>query len=1036
MSKNHQPPRSKTPESPIDPAVARERLATSHGRTYWRSLDELTTTDPIGRMLQKEYSPEPTALDPVDRRSFLKVMSASMALGGLTACTRQPLEKIVPYVKPPEEAIPGKPLFFATAYTLGGYGCGVLAESHLGRPTKIEGNPNHPASLGSTDSFGQASVLGLYDPDRSNTPRLKGRPSTWPRFLAELEGLLADQSSTQGAGVRLLTETVTSPTLFSQIEAAREAYPKMEWHQYEPVNRDNARRGAEMAFGRVVDTVYDFTRADIVVCLDADVLLSVPAFARYARDAATRRDPDNEKGMSRIYVVEPSPSVTGLAADHRAPMRAGDVEAFARAVARGVGVTVEGEDAVEGAEDLLKAIVEDLQAHRGKSIVVAGDSQPPVVHALAYAINKTLENTNETVTYIEPVEPEPVIQVESIRALTEAMNAGEVDLLIMIGANPVHTAPADLGFSQGLEKVAHRVHFGLYFDETARLCHWHIPETHYLEAWGDVRAFDGTVSIVQPLIEPIYGGKSPLELLGALSGGSGKRGYDILREHWKGQGLLTDDEKAWRKALHEGTVPNSASAKTRTTLRSEFSAPSSAGEEIEVLFRPDASAYDGRFINNGWLQELPRPVTSLTWDNAALMSAATAKKLNVKQKYEEAGRVRLSRNGTELELPVLIVPGHAANSITVTLGYGREHAGSVAKGDDSPVGVDVYPLRTSAAPDRAADIDVKKAKGKHFLAITQLHPTVEQSAGVKGRHVMRVGALDAYQAHPEHPDFVHDGVHHADPALTLYKKQHEYGTGNSWAMAIDLSKCIGCNACTIACQAENNIPVVGKKEVLNARELHWIRIDKYYSGDEADPAIHTQPVPCMHCEDAPCETVCPVGATVHNSEGLNQMVYNRCVGTRYCSNNCPYKVRRFNFYKFADHESDAQKAVRNPDVTVRSRGVMEKCTYCVQRINSARIEAKREGNRPIRDGEVLTACQQACPTQAIRFGNINDPDSEINKARHSGLNYGLLEELNTKPRTTYHAKVHNPNALLGLKGGHHGGNGRQGADSKNEGHHG
>jgi len=991
------------------------------GQFFWRNLEELNNPVAPGEPAESAFPPATDGWDDVSRRGFIKVMGASMALGGLTACTKQPSELIVPYVTPPEEAIPGQPLMFATAFSLGGYAQGVLAESHLGRPTKVEGNPNHPASLGSTDSFAQASVLGLYDQDRSKTPRKMGRPSTWQRFLADLEGMLADEEARQGSGIRILTGTITSPTAAAQLKAIQERYPASTWHQYESLNRDNVLEGAKLAFGRNVDTLYDYTQAAVILSLDADFMVSGPSFARAARDVASRRNPEEPDRMNRIYAAETNPSVTGTSADHRVPVRSSDMEAVARAVARGVGVEVEGEDSVEGIDDFLHAAIEDLKSHKGSGIVIAGDAQPPIVHALAHAINQELGNTGNTVTHIRPVAARAENQTESIKALTAAMKGGDVTTLIMLGVNPVYEAPSDLGFEAAMGGVPNLIHLGLYFDETGRHCHWHIPEAHYLEAWSDARAFDGTTSIVQPLIEPIYGGKSMHEVLAALAGNAGKRSVELLQDYWKEQKLLTEDEKAWRRALHDGVIPDTTSTRTRISMNLDLPPPATPAEGIELNFRADPATYDGRFANNGWLQELPRPITSLTWDNAALMSKATADELGIDtvrgaRSIEKAPTIRISKGEKSITLPVLVAPGHAPQSITVALGYGRTHGGGVASNDGKPVGADVNVLRSTDAFWQVPDVKAKRTGAIHMLATTQHHPTVQEWDQIKGRHHVREGTIGDYTRHPEHPGFVHDVAHKPADDMTMYHQNFDYspnGTDNAWAMAIDLSKCIGCNACTIACQAENNIPVVGKDQVLAAREMHWIRIDKYFEGDVENPKVHNQPVPCMHCETAPCETVCPVGATVHSAEGLNQMVYNRCVGTRYCSNNCPYKVRRFNFFKYADDREEWRKAVRNPDVTVRYRGVMEKCTYCVQRINRGRIQAKREGNRAIEDGEIVTACQQVCPTQAIVFGNMNDPDSQIAKARKSGLNYGLLAELNTRPRTTYHAKVRNPNPALG-----------------------
>jgi molybdopterin-containing oxidoreductase family iron-sulfur binding subunit len=716
--------------------------------------------------------------------------------------------------------------------------------------------------------------------------------------------------------------------------------------------------------------------------------------------------------MNRLYVLECMPTVTGAAADHRAPVRTGDVDAAARALARALGVSVEGPDTIEGLEPFLAAAAADL-AHAGaRGLVVPGDQQPAAVHALAHAINDKLGAAGTTVRYIEPVEVEPVEQVASIAALAAAMHAGEVDVLVMLEANPVFDAPADLDFAGALEQVADRIHLGFHFDETARLCHWYIPATHDLEEWCDTRAFDGTITIVQPLIQPLYGGsRCRIDILAALLGVAGTPAYDIVREYWKQRGLDGDFESAWRRALHDGIVEGTASPAVPVRFTGTIPAPTPPTPGIEVSVRPDPSVYDGRFANNAWLMELPRPISKITWENAALVSPATGRRLGVRNHLDDVSVITLQVGETAVRVPALLLPGHADEAITLHLGYGRRFDGSVAGDGRDAHGADVYPLRTTAAPWVVGAAEVRVLRGMAKLATTQHHPTVQESLDTKGRHLVRVGTLEELRRHPEHPAFVHP-LHEPARDMTLYPG-YDYSHGNKWGMVIDLNTCIGCNACTVACQAENNIPTVGKVEVLKGRELHWIRLDRYWEGDEANPATYHQPLTCMHCENAPCETVCPVGATVHSAEGLNQMVYNRCVGTRYCSNNCPYKVRRFNFFKYADHDSDHAKLVRNPDVTVRFRGVMEKCSYCVQRINAARIEAKKDDNRPIRDGEVVAACQQACPVGAIAFGNLNDPESRVRRQADHPRNYGLLTELNVLPRTTYLAKLVNPNPDLG-----------------------
>jgi len=951
------------------------------GRVWWRSLEELADPAALEALLARQYPSQAGAwMDPLRRREFLRLMAASLALGGLTACTSQPPEKIVPYVKAPEDIVPGKPLFFATAVAQGGFGTGVLVESHMGRPTKVEGNPEHPASLGATDAAAQASVLTLYDPDRSQTLTYLGDIRPWGGFLATLRSALGAQRARRGAGLRILTETVTSPALASQLAAILRDLPETRWHQWEPVNRDMARAGARLAFGDYVDTRYHLAETDVILALDADFLGCGPAHLRHVREFAARRRP-GERGMNRLYVLESTLTTTGAKADHRVALAARDVEGAARAVAARLGIAVARR---EGPSlSLTDAVAKDLARHRGRSAVIPGDHQPPAVHVLAHVMNQTLGNVGKTVVHTAPVEARPEDQLASLRALVQDMEAGRVELLVVLGGNPVFTAPADVPFAAALAKVPLRMHLGLYPDETAALCHWHVPEAHPLEAWSDVRAFDGTVTIVQPLIAPLYGGKSAHELLAAFGEPPDRSGYDLVRQHWQAGHPGGDFEQAWRRWLHDGVVPRTALAPEAVVPAKIIPPPPAPGGGLELVFRPDPTIHDGRHANNAWLQELPKPITHLTWDNVALVSPATAERLALRS--EDV--VELTYRTRTVRAPVWVMPGHPDESVTVHLGGGRTRAGRVGTG----TGFDAYALRFADGLGFTAGLEVHPTGERHPLAATQHHHRME------GRDIVRATTLERYlHEKPERPEL----------EATLYPLVPY--PGHRWGMAIDLSACVGCNACAVACQAENNVPVVGRDQVLRGREMHWLRIDSYHTGAAADPETYFMPVPCMQCENAPCELVCPVEATVHGAEGLNDMVYNRCVGTRYCSNNCPYKVRRFNFFQYADWETESLKAQRNPDVTVRSRGVMEKCTYCVQRINQHRIAAEKEG-RPIRDGEVVPACAQACPADAIVFGDLNDLASRVGKLKAEARNYPLLAELNTRPRTTYLAALKNPN---------------------------
>jgi MoCo/4Fe-4S cofactor protein with predicted Tat translocation signal len=1037
-----------------DIAALRGRLDATRGREYWRSLEAAAGTPEFQQYLHREF-PENASewLDPVGRRGFLKLMGASLALAGVSACTRQPDEVIVPYVRQPEELIPGKPLFFATAMPLSGAAAGLLVESHEGRPTKIEGNPDHPSSGGATDVFAQAAILDLYDPDRAQTITNLGEIRPFGAFVAAMRAMVNGQQARQGAGLRILTETVGSPTLAAQIREILARMPRARWHQWEPAACHNAREGSRLVFGAYFHAQYAVEQADVILTLDADFLCSGAGGLRHARAFASRRRIDGDASkLNRLYAVESTPTNTASKADHRFPLRASEIERFARALAARVGVGGgDGATPPKGADAWMRALAGDLQAHRGRSLIVAGEAQPPAVHALAHAMNAALGNVGRTVVYTQVAEAQPSNQLAELQELVGEMNAGRVDFLLILGGNPVYTAPSDLKFGEALHKVTLRASLTSHENETAALCQWNIPEAHFLEQWSDVRAEDGTASIIQPLIAPLYQGKSAHEVLAALTDRPERSGYEIVREFWAKQSglataaptsaptreaqiaptgtakiapkseagiaptrqvgpaptafapaptpVLSEFDRQWRRWLHDGGIANTAftpqnpSAVANASPPKPLAAQSAEGiRGLEVVFRPDPTIYDGRFANNAWLQELPKPLTKLTWDNAALISPTTAERLHL----VSGDVVELKHGGRAVRIPVWINPGHADDCLTLHLGYGRRRAGKVG----SDTGFDVNALRTTAAPFIVTGVELTRTGERYDLACTQDHWSLE------GRNLVRVGTRAEFEKDPR---FVHKMEHIPLTGLSMYP-DFKY-EGYAWGMAIDQGVCTGCNACVIACVAENNIPVVGKAQVLNGREMHWLRVDRYYTGDIENPDTYHQPMPCQQCEQAPCEVVCPVAATAHSDEGLNDMVYNRCVGTRYCSNNCPYKVRRFNYLLYSDFTTPSLKLARNPDVTVRSRGVMEKCTYCVQRINQARATAIREDRR-IHDGEVLTACQSACPTDAIVFGDINDPESRVSRLKKNALNYALLAELNTRPRTTYLGIVRNPNVAL------------------------
>jgi molybdopterin-containing oxidoreductase family iron-sulfur binding subunit len=974
------------------------------GPEYWRSLEELAGSPAFQEALHREFPKGASEwVDSVSRRGFLKVMGASMALAGMTGCVRLPLEPIVPYVRQPEDVIPGRPQFYATAMTLGGYASPLLVESHLGRPTKIEGNDRHPASLGGTDIFAQASILGLYDPDRSQSVVSMGDQQSWQALLTALHGPLTAQKALQGAGIRILTPTISSPTLADQLRNFLKIYPQAKWHVYEPVNRDNVLEGAKLAFGQPVETRYDFEKADVIVSLDADFLYAgFPGNVRYIRDFAKRRNPDGK--MNRLYVIESGMSSTGAKADHRMSAKGSRIGNLALILAGAVHRSSGNPNAPSPEEEKFLSAL----GHTSSFLVIVGDHLPPAAHMVAHRINDALGNVGKTVFYADPVDANPINQTESIKELASDINSGKVDLLIILGGNPAYDAPTDLQFGEVLKsnKAPLRIHCGLYQNETAELCHWHVNAAHELESWGDARAYDGTVSIIQPLIAPLYGGKTANEFIALLSGQPDATSYDLVRDYWRKQHAGADFEAFWRKSLHDGWIEGTAFAPKALQAKggNVETPPAYDPNPIELNIRRDPTIYDGQFSNNGWLQELPKPMTKLVWDNAILIGPKMAERLQIK--VEDV--VELELNGKKVTGPVWVQAGHPDNSVTVTLGYGRKRAGRVG----TAIGFDAYALRTSDAPWFATGLQIRKTGDTYKLASTQGYQTMDTPDGGH-RPLVRETTLEEYQ---KQPNFATEEEPEPAPGLTLYKpypyKEEDY----AWGMAIDLNSCVGCNNCMIACQSENNIAVVGKEQSVIGRHMHWIRVDAYYQGDRDNPKAFFQPVPCQQCENAPCEVVCPVGATNHSAEGLNDMVYNRCVGTRYCSNNCPYKVRRFNFLLFQDWETPQYKMMRNPDVSVRSRGVMEKCTYCVQRINEHKIDAEtasvREGKQIKVGDELQTACQQSCPAGAIIFGNLNDPESKVAKLKAQARNYSLLGELNTRPRTTYLAEVSNPNPEL------------------------
>jgi MoCo/4Fe-4S cofactor protein with predicted Tat translocation signal len=1002
-------------------------------RTYWRSLAELDNSLESRNFLEREFPEGASELpEGISRREMITLLGASLSLAGLTAC-RRPVEQIVPYVNAPEDVVPGIPRYYATTMPFGRSAYGLIVESHEGRPTKIEGNPAHPSTLGASSSRIQASVLGLYDPDRSHTLRLKGEAKAWSEFVTAWAELSKAHAADAGAGLAILSESFSSPTLARLATEFRTRYPKATWATYETISEENRLAGLRSAIGRDVDLMLRMDQASVILALDADPLLTDAEMIRHTRGFAAGRRAGVAGGeMNRLYAVEGVFSLTGAMADHRLRLESRQIAPFLAALAARLGASAAGGAntgaTVPGVDPhWIDALAKDLLANRGKGLIVAGDRQPAAVHAAVCALNTSLGNTGKTVSYYETRDA-ALPSVGSLASLVSAMNAGTVQTLVVLGGNPVFDAPADLDFATAMAKVPHSIVLGHSVDETSSKAEWHVPRAHYLESWGDARAVGGTLSVVQPLILPLFGGRTAVELLGLIVGDKERPAYDIVRDTWRPILGEADFDKKWNRVLHDGLFAGSELTEivpaAKADAVAQLAAAAQSSSDLEIVFVPSASLHDGRFANDGWLQELPDPLTKLTWDNPALVSPKTAETLGL----ESEDVVRVEHAGRSLELPVFLLPGMADGVVAVTLGYGRWQAGRVGSG----VGFNAFTIRSANATGFNSGAKLTRVGRSYPLSATQEHGSME------GRPVVRESTLTALRSKSASAEASADksgaeaekaGAGHAESAPPAAKDKtlgvfaehpehfslwnpHSYDRGHQWGMTIDLNSCIGCNACMMACQSENNIPVVGKDQVARGREMHWIRVDRYFSGDPTgNPEVVYQPIPCMHCEDAPCEQVCPVAATVHDGEGLNVMVYNRCIGTRYCSNNCPYKVRRFNFFNFTKDKPESLKLAMNPDVTVRARGVMEKCTYCTQRINRVKIDARLAG-REVRDGDIKTACQQACPASAIEFGDLRDPESRVVKAKADPRNYALLEELNTKPRTTYLTKVRNPNPDL------------------------
>ena len=983
-------------------------VAQADGPKYWRSLDQLGNTPEFRKWVEHEF---PTAasemMDGNSRRSMLKVMAASFGLAGLAAC-RRPEFPMAPSARGREDYVPGAPYYYTSAFSLNGHSLGLLVQTYDGRPVKIEGNPDHPASMGAATALAQGSILSLYDPDRATKVLDAGKASDWGKFEERLKAIALGD----GTGLRFLSETVTSPVLASQRAEALKKFPKAKWMEYESLARDNERAGTVMAFGQALNVAPQFDKASVVLALDCDFLGLDSPTPLPTKLFSKRRRVDNEEeleNISRLYAVESQFSLTGANSEHRLRLRGGEVKQFALDLATALGVMTGG---ASGGTDrrgrFLAAVAKDLRAAGAAALVVVGPRQPASVHTLAHLINQTLGANGATVTFTKA--PEHADSgVDALKALAGEMTSGQVSTLVILGGNPAYTAPADVQFAAALSKIGTSIYLGADENETAAAAKWLLPETHYLESWGDARAADGTVAVQQPVLEPLFGGRSAVEVMAIILGSKDQKGYDIVKNYWLGQLPAATRENAWRKALNDGIVPGTRSAEVKPTLDARKAAAAIAadtkapGGGIEVAFVPSSSAWDGRFANNAWMQEIADPITKLVWGNAALVSPKTAKDRGLR----DGDVVKISRGSLELEAAVMIQPGQADNAVAISLGYGRAKCGRVGK----DVGFNAGLIRTSDNFWYGADFTVTPTGKTYQHASLQEHGSMVDPDTPIGpgqtRPVYRETTVGEFKKNPK---IIEQRVE--VPVLDSIYPQIEYKEGYQWGMAIDLGSCTGCSACVVACQSENNIPVVGKDQVLKGREMHWIRIDRYYVGPEDEPRAVEQPVPCMQCENAPCENVCPVAATTHSPEGLNDMAYNRCVGTRYCANNCPYKVRHFNFLNWHKYEPEIMQMVQNPDVTVRMRGIMEKCTYCVQRIQEARITAKTDGRREIKEGEVVTACQQTCPADAIAFGNINDPNSRVAKLKKQERNYAMLAELDVRPRTTYLGRLRNPNAEL------------------------
>lgn len=1007
--------------------------APTTSKTYWRSLEELSATPEFTEFLHREFPAAASEFPQgISRRRWLQLMGASLAMAGISGCWQK--DVLAPFAGRPGNRVPGVPQKFATAYETGGAVRPLIVTAYDGRPIKVEGHVDHPGSLGGTDAFSQASILNMYDPDRSQQllelQDGKKHSREWDEFTEFAKGLFGTEQESGGKGLRVVAERSSSPTRHRLTEQFLKRFPQAKWYEYEAVSRGNERAGSALAFGEEVRPVYNLSQADVILALDSDLFDFHPSSVSAIRAWSTRRVPEAGP-MNRMYAVESQFSALGTAADHRLAVRSSGIGAFLAQVESAVKSAVENPDkkaehsAKETkAEQFIRVVASDLAAHPGRSVVIVGSTQPAAVHAAAYRLNQTLKNVGQTVSFVKELPSVAVKSADPLVELAGEIEKGEVSTVVIFGGNPAYESKA---FATALPKAKNRLRLGDYVDETSLLSTWHLPRAHQFESWGDGYSYDGILTLRQPLIDkPIFGSRSDEEVLALFAAPELPKpgdeemsiGETLVRETLKSSLGSGDFDTAWRKLVHDGfSLEGRLPAATPTLQAPGEIATEAPASGLEVVFAPGSSTYDGRYANNGWLQETPDVLTKITWQNAAILAPKTAKDLKV----TIGDIVRIELNNQTIELPVYVLPGQAQQSIGLALGYGRTAAGHVG-GDTSnnvpPVGVNVSVLRAKGSTNFDSGAKVTATGRRMTLATTQDHHAIDtigmqEIAGRIGE-LVREGTETQYA---KHPDFAQHKVHHP-PLESLWKERS--AEGHAWGMSIDLSRCIGCNACLVACQSENNVPIVGPVQIAKGREMHWIRVDRYFKTEDDDvdfdnPQVVTQPVTCHHCENAPCEQVCPVAATTHSPEGLNDMAYNRCVGTRYCANNCPYKVRRFNFLDFTSHLSKANeelaRLVINPEVTVRNRGVMEKCTFCVQRIQSVKITAKN-AQEEIADGSIQTACQQACAAGAINFGDLMNKDSEVSKAHANPRAYAMLAELNVKPRTKYLARIRNPHPEL------------------------